>query len=149
MAGISAGAHLALLYGYTSQKSINSISVLCAPTRLDDVETMAAIKKSNLLKNVELLADAKYTPGTKISANFTQVSPYAQVKAIPTLLFHGDKDDLVPDSQSKFLYQILMERKLLAKFVAMEGKGHDCGMNQPDSEKRVLDEIERWVRKYN
>ena len=149
MAGISAGAHLALLYGYTSHKNIKSIIALCPPTRLDNVESLLAFQKNNLVKNVELLANASYTPGTKISNNFTAVSPYAHVKAIPTLLFHGDKDNLVPDSQSKFLYQVLTQKKIVAKFITMEGKGHDCGMNQPDSEKKVLDETVKWITEFN
>jgi len=149
LAGISAGAHLALLYGYTSSKNIRSITALCPPVRLDDPETMKALQKNNLVKNVELLAGAKYISNEKISVKFTEVSPYSHIKAIPTLLFHGDKDELVPDNQSKFLFKLLKEKKFAAKFVPMLGKGHDCGMNQPDSEKIVLDEIERWVKKFN
>jgi len=149
MAGISAGAHLALLYGYTSLKSIKSISALCPPTQLDDPATLAALQKNNLVKNVELLANATYTPGSLPGPRFTTVSPYAHIKAIPTLLFHGDKDDLVPYTQSIFLYEVLQQKKVISKFVAMEGKGHDCGMNQPDSEKVVLDEITKWVEAYN
>ncbi|WP_162800034.1 alpha/beta hydrolase [Pedobacter jeongneungensis] len=149
LAGISAGAHLALLYGYTSSKNIRSITALCPPVRLDDPETMKALQKNNLVKNVELLAGAKYISNEKINVKFTEVSPYTYIKAIPTLLFHGDKDELVPDNQSKFLFKLLKEKKFAAKFVPMLGKGHDCGMNQPDSEKIVLDEIERWVKKFN
>lgn len=149
MAGISAGAHLALWYGYTSMKNIKSITAMCPPTRLDDVETLTALQKSTLFKNVELLANASYIPGKKISPAFTAVSPYAHVRAIPTLLIHGDQDDIVPDSQSKFLYKVLKQRNVVAKFVTMEGKGHDCGLNQPDSEKRVLDEIVKWVVEHN
>jgi len=149
MAGISAGAHLALLYGYTSLKSIKSITALCPPTRLDDVETLKALQKHDVVKNVELLAGATYIEGKIPSPKFTTVSPYAHVKATPTLLFHGDNDDLVPYTQSIFLYEVLRQKNITAKFIAMEGKGHDCGMNQPDSEKRVLDEIVKWVKEYN
>ena len=149
MAGISAGAHLALLYGYTSGKTIKSITSLCGPTRLDDVEMLTALENTDLLNSVELLVNAHFTPGTKLPASFTDMSPYAHVKAIPTLLFHGDKDDIVPDAQSKFLYEELTRKRLIAKFIPMPGKGHDCGMNEPDSEKQVLDEIENWVKKYD
>ena len=149
MAGISAGAHLALLYGYTSLKNIKSITALCPPTQLDDPAMFKALQKNNLVKNVELLADATFTEGKAPGPKFTTISPYAHVKPIPTLLFHGDKDDLVPYTQSIFLYEVLRQKNITAKFVAMEGKGHDCGMNQPDSEKRVLDEIVKWVEEYN
>ena len=149
IAGVSAGAHLALLYGYTSSKNIKSITALCAPTRLDNAEILEVVQSRNLLRNVEMLADATYTPGNAISAKFTAVSPYAHVKAIPTLLFHGNKDELVPYTQSQSLYHVLQQKNIVTKFITMEGKGHDCGMNQPDSEKKVLDEIENWVKKYN
>jgi len=148
MAGISAGAHLALLYGYTTMRPIRSISALCAPSQLDDPARLDELQKNNLVKNVELLANAAYTPGTRPNARFTTVSPYAHVKAIPTLLFHGDKDNLVPYTQSAFLYECLKAKKVPSKFITMDGKGHDCGMNQPDSEKLVLDEITKWVQLY-
>lgn len=149
IAGISAGAHLALLYGYTKGEGIRSVTALCPPTKLDDPAMMSVMQNHQLVKNVELLADAKYIPDEKINPKFTAISPYSHIRAVPTLLFHGDKDDLVPELHSKFLFKELQKRKIISKFVPMIGKGHDCGMNQPESEKKVLDEIERWIRKYN
>lgn len=149
MSGISAGAHLALLYGYTLKQNIKSIAVLCAPTRLDDAAELELIRNNGLLHNIELLADAQYIPGTKPDAKFTDVSPYSHIKSIPTLLFHGNKDDLVPYRVGVFMFEKLQTAKVKSKFVTMEGKGHDCGMNQPDSEKIVLDEITNWVNQYD
>jgi len=149
MSGISAGAHLALLYGYTTTKNIKSIAVLCAPTQLDDPKRLAELQQHDLVKNVELLADATYILGKQPNSKFTNVSPYAHIKQIPTLLFHGDKDDLVPYAQSAFMYESLQAKGVPSKLVTMTGKGHDCGMNQPDSEKQVLDEITNWVNQYN
>jgi acetyl esterase/lipase len=148
MAGISAGAHLALLYGYTTKKDIKSISALCAPSVLDDAKGLEAITKLNLIHNIELLANAKFTRG-KPDKKFSEVSPASQVANIPTLLFHGDKDEVVDYQSSVILYDRLQKKKVASKFITMEGKGHDCGMNQPDSEKQVLDEITNWVTKYN
>lgn len=149
MSGISAGAHLALLYGYTSKQNIKSIAVLCAPTRLDDEAEIEFVKNNNLLHNIELLADAKYISGQKLDKKFTDVSPYAHIKQIPTLLFHGNKDDLVPYRVGVFMYEKLQAAKVKSKFVTMDGKGHDCGMNQADSEKVVLDGITNWINQYN
>ena len=149
MAGISAGAHLALLYGFTSAKSIKSILALCAPSQLDDPKRLAELEKNNLVKNVELLANATYIKGQNINSRFTNMSPYAHIKQIPTLLFHGDKDDIVPYAQSVFLNDCLKAKGVPSKFITMPGKGHDCGMNQPDTEKQVLDEITNWVNLYN
>jgi len=96
MAGISAGAHLALLYGYITARSIKSISALCPPTQLDDPGRLAELQKNNLVKNIELLANCVYVPGKRMNSKFTDVSPYAHIKQVPTLLFHGTKDELVP-----------------------------------------------------
>jgi acetyl esterase/lipase len=149
MSGISAGAHLALLYAYTSKQDIKSIAVLCAPTKLDDVSELEFIKNNSLIHNIELLADAQYIPGQKLDKKFTDISPYANIKPIPTLLFHGDKDDLVPYRVAPFMLQKLQAAKVESKLITMKGKGHDCGMNQADSEKVVLDNITGWVKQYD
>jgi acetyl esterase/lipase len=143
--GISAGAHLALLYSYTKGRDIKSIAVLCAPVKLDDLNELAFIQNNGLLHNIELLADAKAIENQKPGTKFTDVSPYAHIKKIPTLLFHGDKDNLVPYRQATFMFEKLQNAKVQSKLVTMHGKGHDCGMNQADSEKLVLDEITKWI----
>lgn len=149
IAGISAGAHLALLYGYTTKRDIKSIAALCAPTVLDDAKGLEMSQKTNLLHNIELLANAKFISGSKVDKAFTAVSPYANVTNIPTILFHGDKDEIVPYQSSVILYSILQKKGIESKLLTMKGKGHDCGMNQVDSEKIVLDEISSWVTIHN
>lgn len=149
MSGISAGAHLALLYGYKHKENIKSIAVLCAPTRLDDPSEIEFVKNLGLLHNIELLADAKYIPGKELDKKFTEVSPYANIELIPTLLFHGDKDQLVPYRVAPFMLHMLQGSKVQSQLITMEGKNHDCGMNQPDSEKVVLDNISKWVTQFD
>lgn len=149
MSGISAGAHLALLYGYQHKSKIKSIAVLCAPTRLNDPTEIEFVKSMGLLHNIELLADAKYIPGKELDKRFTEISPYANINLVPTLLFHGDKDQLVPYRVAAFMLEKLQASKVQSKLITMEGKNHDCGMNQPDSEKVVLDGISNWVRRFD
>jgi acetyl esterase/lipase len=146
--GISAGAHLAMLYDYTRNSGVKSLAVLCGPTQFDTQENKKHIEKMQLAQVVERLADSKYGDG-KPGAAFTKISPYAQIKKIPTLLFHGDKDELVLYPQATFMIGKLQQAKVESRLITMEGKGHDCGMNQADSEKLVLDNIENWVRKHN
>ncbi|MCO6149380.1 alpha/beta hydrolase [Flavobacterium sp. NRK1] len=148
MAGISAGAHLALLYGYTSGRNIKSISALCAPSKFDDIKTFEHIQKLGLIKTISFLANDNYTADNFIS-KFTDISPYQKVKQLPTLLVHGTKDELVDYQQSADLYKKLQEKNIKSKLVTMKGKGHDVGMNQPDSEAKVLDEITNWIKTYN
>lgn len=146
--GVSAGAHLALLYGYTTVKNIKSITALCAPSRLDSEEMLQLIQKNGLLLNIELLANAKYPGQGKPDKAFTAISPYSQIENIPTLLIHGTNDPLVPYQQSVDLLGLLQQKKVDSKLITMQGKGHDVGMNQPDSEKTVLDAIEDWIRNH-
>lgn len=149
MAGISAGAHLALLYGYTTDRKIHSISAFCAPSKLDDSSIHLHLKNTGLVQNVEFLANAKFTPGGKISPEFKNVSPYSHVKQVPTLLIHGTKDDLVPYSQSALLYQLLQKKKIESKLLTMEGKGHDAGLNYTETEKEAYDAVTSWIKQNN
>ena len=145
LSGISAGAHLALLYCYQSTRRFRSVTALCAPTRLDDPKALAFLSANNLVRNVERLAGAKYERNGSNRA-FTEVSPYAFAKSLPTLLIHGDADPLVPVDQSKELYALLQQKSIESRLLIMPGKGHDVGMNQPDSERKILGEISQWIR---
>ena len=149
VSGVSAGAHLALLFGYTKGNDIKSMAVLCAPSQLDTKESLDFTATRQLLKVVELLAGAKYDPLKAVDPKFSAISPFSNIKSIPTLLFHGTDDKLVPYVQSQNLYAELQRQNVPSELITMQGKGHDCGMNQPDSEKVVLDNMESWIRKYN
>lgn len=146
LAGISAGAHLSLLYSYTTTQNIKSVSALCAPSKFDDTKTFHHIQKLGLVQIISYLADATYSAETAMNSKFTDISPFAKVKQLPTLLVHGTNDDLVDHQQSVDLYNQLQKKKIKSKLVTMEGKRHDVGMNQPDSEAKVLDEITNWIK---
>ena len=146
IAGVSAGAHLALLYGYnTTKRNITSISALCAPSKFDDPSVYAHIQKLGLVKIISLLADDVYSANNK-GKKISDISPYNKVSNVPTLLVHGTNDDLVDYQQSVDLYNKLQNNKIKSKLVTMQGDGHDVGMNQPESEKKVLDEIYNWIK---
>ncbi len=42
----------------------------------------------------------------------------------PTLLIHGDKDDLVPISNSKIIYEAFRKNNVRSQFITIEGAGH-------------------------
>lgn len=149
ISGISAGAHLALMYSYTTDKPVKSVTAMSAPTRLDDPEMLDYARRFNLVLPVQLLAETTLENKPENLEKLKKISPYAFVKNVPTLVIHGDKDELVPISQARYLYEILQRDKVDSKFIVMEGKGHDVGMNQPDSEKKVLDAIVDWTKSHN
>ena len=53
---------------------------------------------------------------------------YVQAGIPPFLIFHGDKDPLVPPCQSEELYAVLQENKVPSELVIMEGGGHGPGV---------------------
>ena len=42
----------------------------------------------------------------------------------PTLLIHGDKDELVPISNSQVIYEAFQKNKVKTNFVTIPGAGH-------------------------
>lgn len=145
--GISAGAHLALLYGYT-KKNMKSITALCAPSRLDSPEALEIRKNSGHLDIMEKLAGTKIDPSGDITA-LTKISPFSNISNIPTLLIHGNADNVVNVSQSQNLYNELKRKGVEAKLVIREGKGHDVGMNSPDTEIQNIKDIAEWITQHN
>lgn len=145
--GISAGAHLALLYGYT-KKNVKSITALCAPSRLDSPEVLELRKNTGRLDIIEKLAGAKIdTSGD--NAALTKISPFSTISNISTLLIHGDADNVVNVSQSQNLYNELKRKGVETKLIIREGKGHDVGMNTPDTEILNIKDITEWITQHN
>lgn len=149
ISGISAGAHLSLLYAYTTNQPVKSITAMSAPTRLDDPEMLEVAKKYNLVLPVMLLAEAELNSKPENLEKLKKVSPYAFVKKIPTQLIHGDQDELVPISQAKYLYEILQKKNVDSKLLVMPGQGHDVGLRNAEVEPKVLDAIESWTKSHN
>jgi acetyl esterase/lipase len=130
--GGSAGGHLSLMVGTTGDDGdpeakdevlrhpsrVAAVVALCPPTDLRKWTTdpPAAIKRIETLKP-QLTFDAKLEP---------EVSPLLKVTAddTPTLLVHGDKDDLVPIEHSKNILTLFEEAKVPCKLVTVEGAGH-------------------------
>ena len=61
---------------------------------------------------------------------------YASALAPPFLIMHGDRDDIVPVSQSQLLHQALREVGVESTLVLVEGAGH--GLWRPDGEQVAL-----------
>lgn len=144
--GISAGGHLALLYGYSNP--IKSITALCAPSRLDNPEVFDFMKNKEHLRILEMLAGTKFEEKGTNDA-FVKISPFQNISNVPTLLIHGDADTLVNVKLSQDLYSELQLKKVESKLIIKEGKGHDVGMNSPDSETQNIVDIFNWIKQHN
>jgi acetyl esterase/lipase len=151
--GGSAGGHLSLMIGTTGDDGdkdakdevlkhgsrVAAVVALYPPT---DISTWvdnppAEIKKHPGLKP-PLTFDAKKAP---------QYSPLLKVtaKAAPTLLIHGDKDELVPIEHSTKMIKALEKAKVPCKLVTIEGAAH--GFNKEQNEKTVGPEMMAWFEK--
>ena len=51
----------------------------------------------------------------------------------PTLLIHGDKDELVPVSNSKIIYEAFQQNKVKTELIIIPGAGH--GFQGDDAKK--------------
>jgi acetyl esterase/lipase len=59
----------------------------------------------------------------------------------PTLLIHGDKDDLVPISNSQKIYDAFQQNKVKTQFITIEGAGHGF---RGDDAKRATAAMVAW-----
>ncbi|WP_116789730.1 alpha/beta hydrolase [Flavobacterium psychrotrophum] len=149
LVGISAGAHLSLMYGYVSKRKVSSITAMCAPSIFDAETFLPGLYKQGRIKILEDLANAGYNPaeGADVSA-FENVSPYFHISKVPTQLIHGDNDELVDYHLSVRFEEKLKQINVPSNLIIRPGKGHDVGMNSPDTEKMNIDAMEAWVKKW-
>jgi acetyl esterase/lipase len=152
--GGSAGGHLSLMLATTAddgdpaakdevlRKSdrVAAVVALYPPTDISDWVTNPpeAIKKIAALKP-PLTFDPKKAP---------EVSPLLHVsaKTAPTLLIHGDKDELVPIEHSRKMIAALDKAKVDAKLVTIEGAGH--GFNNKQNQEVVFPAMIDWFDKH-
>jgi acetyl esterase/lipase len=123
--GFSAGGHLSLILGTQS----NDQSTDEAP-RVGAV--VAVFPPTDLAPYVEIGNPRREQfPALRFEpADAPKVSPLLSVTSddAPTLLFHGDKDELVPLWHSEKINEAFKEAKVATKLVVFEGAAH--GFNQ-------------------
>lgn len=141
LTGISAGAHLALLYAFTKKDTapIKPVCVveLCGPTDFEDPFFYA---KDNLLAVRE---GEDYLPriisnGTGFSIDLNNMaaagaalkkySPisYVDGNTVPTVIGHGENDGMVPYRNAVELDAKLTEYGVTHTFVSFPDSGHGC-----------------------
>lgn len=121
--GESAGGHLVLLYGYTHPDEIYKIVSLSGPT---DFYSETYLKNRYYGRSHGTF---QKVVGTRYGADgaeeqFKAASPLANVADVPTLMFQGNKDFLVNQSQGKALDSVLTSKGYRHEFVYMDGAGH-------------------------
>jgi acetyl esterase/lipase len=152
--GGSAGGHLSLMLATTGDDGdvnakdellrqssrVAAVVALCPPTDLRGWTTdpPKAIKAIPGLKP-PLTFDAKKEP---------DCSPLlkATTKTAPTLMIHGDKDELVPIEHSKNMLEKLEKEKVDCKLTTVEGAGHSFTPKQ--NQEIVQPALLAWFEKH-
>lgn len=78
---------------------------------------------------------------------FAECSPISHVDGDdpPTLLFHGDKDRVVPIQQSEEFLKRMTDAGAICKLVVMPDKGHGWGEPVRDEREQMLDWFDRHL----
>ncbi len=119
--GVSAGAHLSLLwsYGFDTNKNVKMVCSIVGPTNLTDPAYL-----NNTLPELQAMLDL-YGINAKISF-LEEASPLHRVttSAPPTILFYGAKDPLIPTTQGTDLRDKLVALNVTHQFTLYPNGEH-------------------------
>lgn len=138
--GVSAGAHLSLLwsYGFDTNNQTEMVCSVVGPTNFTDP---AYLDNSNfilqaLLDNLGLDTSIPY---------LEEISPYhrATASAPPTIMFYGGNDPLIPTTQGTAMRDKLQELNVTHEFTLYTDEGHGwVGLNLLDTTIKLKNFIE-------
>lgn len=127
MVGASAGAHLALLYAYKldDENYVKAVSDIFGPAYFADYSYYESfnIFLGGWVKDVM----KKYAGSYWDESLYQSLSPYHIVNAsnyVPTIIFHGTADLIVPLYQSQYFKTRLDDLGLDAAYYEYAGEGH-------------------------
>lgn len=137
--GVSAGAHLALLQGYKYTDQVKPVAIISffGPADLIDMYNNPVNSSMPLLLQT--------LTGYSVSQNraaYESSSPitFVNAQSSPTLLLHGDKDNLVPIGQARLLKEKLESLNVPNKLVVYNNEGHGwVGEKLEDSFNKITD----------
>lgn len=157
--GLSAGAHLSLLYAYgcadVSPLPISYVVAYAAPSDFTDEAYYATDSegKVSAALPIELLCGADLSKGLtdpEARGKLSAASPisYVSSSSVPTVLVHGTADEAVPYSNALGLSAALEKAGAECRFFSYEGVGHLISERADADEKlrETLDEFANRLR---
>lgn len=120
--GASAGAHLAMLYGYSvTNGQVKGICNTVGPTDFTDPAYTSNPQFAQAITG--LVGNIKYTDNPQL---FVSLSPVTHVttQSPKTISFFGDQDPLIPVSQKDRLHNKLNQLNVVNEAYVYAGQGH-------------------------
>ncbi len=151
--GMSAGAHLALMYAYHTPEDskIKPVAVcsLCGPTDLSDPGYYAdGMAFSNSYLQLAASIAGQDVTNELITQYTAPYSPVTYVEtAVPTIIAHGQKDTIVPYSNAVTLDRLLTENGVKHLFISFPNSGHDLS-SDPDCTNAYYQAFEQYAADY-
>lgn len=148
--GHSAGGHLAALLGTSGEEGskIQAVCDLCGPTDFTKVfgttnkEGQKYIDYENAVINLIGGKPEEHIEKVKAANPINHITNQAP----PFLLIHGNKDMVVPYSQSMILFDALITKGLKAEIIIAENQDH--GLDFEADNKKLVVKIVKFFRKY-
>ncbi|HVD97944.1 MAG TPA: alpha/beta hydrolase [Cytophagaceae bacterium] len=113
--GQSAGSHLALMYSI-ERANVRQVVALAAPSDLNDPNLLAVYDMTMWIDNMI---------GSNDPFQRTAASPISYQNRVPTYLYHGKADEVVPYHQSVAYYNHIQSLNPENKLTLFDNNGHD------------------------
>jgi acetyl esterase/lipase len=127
--GISAGGHLALLLGLSQPPGHHMIKAVCALYAPTDLLVLVPEELRDQSTNaVAVLLGGPVSQRLSLARDASPIS-YTRKGSIPIMLFHGEKDQIVPVAQSMALDAALKAVGAQSTLIVYKDKGHAFGLD--------------------
>jgi acetyl esterase/lipase len=139
--GVSAGAHLSLLYTYKHDpgKQIRTVIDIVGPTDLTDKTFRENPNGSDIIN--QFLGNVN--PKAPIAIEASPIYHLNKSTGVPTILFHGESDDLVHVGQAKELYKKLQSLGIQSQLELYPGETHEMRKSLFD----IYAKLAIWLQK--
>ncbi len=158
--GASAGSQLALFYAYTRKQEapITPVAacVYCPPVDFSKEDFLYSISGELEDWKYDLLSKCcgfKLTKETLLTTEaqeaLKKISPikYVSEDCIPTVVFHGKNDELIPFQHAENFVALLKENNIQNEFLVFENSGHELDKD-PETWELSQFIIFKYLRKY-
>lgn len=148
--GYSAGAHMSLLYGfrYDPDNDIAAIISNAGPSDITDTDWLNYAALLGQLTAINNMVGAEYVIFQPLPERFSLASPIKGIKNVPTLMIHGDVDNVVNYNHSTKLHAQMQSLGYTSRLVTLPGVNHDMGVSNPATVQLILTEMTNWINTY-